>query len=1385
MAISYLGKATQDVFTVGANQQAIVDGRDGIDTIYITRNQTVHSVNATQDTTQGIVFDAGVTLQSVTVETIPGTEIVTSRYVTINDGVNVEVSADTTFQIGGTSYADINELKAFVDANPDYVVTGNEDATPAPEFTVTSDVAAVDEGSAVAFSISNAEADKDYAYSIDGDVSAADIAEAKMGTFTTDANGEATVTVNATADTTTESAEDMIFNVVGESASATVTVNDTSQTPAPEPSPAFDLTFDAVTEIPYTTATNVATNVVVGENDGASVAGSNLVIDTGSTGVINFDAAVVSRNADFLSIDGKVVAETDSADIEDYAADDITFTSAATAADVKALIEAAQLDSADAGTDDDVTFTLTKDGVTTAEQTVEVNVSTDADLAISDLDNDDSLVTFDAAPTAIDTDTAAAINTAAAAVDVDGATMTVEIVSGIDTGKDSLLLESNNIKVVGGYIFEGESNGTISDNNTDVYIGMVTGHNEQTGQMQITLNANASEASINNLLGATKFDADDTDGADGERSIKVTYENQGISTSSTASVFVSSTVTPLTADTDTLDTSPSGNAVDVFGASTDTAAFLQSADSINAGDGTDFLFATLDGSDVAATLTNVNNITINDVLTSAVTFDAANVTGADKITVTDAHANLTIDNLTDSGISTIYAADVTGPGALTVNSDSATTMTVTGTKNADAFTMSDGSGTVTLNGGAGADTFAMNATLTSGDTIDGGLAADDLTAALVNNATIAASITAVETITLDPVAATATTSTFDMANASGTTTIAFANTGNAGDVITLDNVKQETTTVNGTGLLGDLNVNFAALSDTNVDAAVTVTAGLGANVIDLKDTLTGTAAQTADANNGVVGVAAVNGDTITGHATGTENVIADITHDITFGTANNAGQVKLTNVDTLTLTVALENEGNEAYAQAQIDADNTNVSTENVTAAQTDDKTLSITGNLVDSGVTDIVLDGGAAGEIVETATVQAITDDSENMTVDAAALGSSLVFAASLVDGASNSTAATLDITGTANTDDVLDLSVDNSSVGAGTKLVSTGVETINVTATDSSAALDVAEVADGTIYVQAGNVTSITDTNVNVDASANTFATTVNVEAANTAGVQITAGKGDDTLTGADGDDTFIMGANLTDADTIDGGAGTGDSLTATIAGLTATTGALAITNVENIHLTTETSASTLDLSGLSVATGQAEGVNVKIDGDQNTTITNFNDDIHGVDFSDIGAGVNMSIDAADLTSFDGEDVAGVQQGVRIDLADNVSRDFVKLVGDADANLTDNKVAQDMSFKIIVDNFGDGGAQGAAGLLADRLDFSGLVAEDGLDTTGNTGIALSSTNWDTYIKTTVGDVDGDGINDTTLSFDLGVEGSGGDVTGTMTLLGTTAVSEDHFLFA
>jgi hypothetical protein len=70
---------------------------------------------------------------------------------------------------------------------------------------------------------------------------------------------------------------------------------------------------------------------------------------------------------------------------------------------------------------------------------------------------------------------------------------------------------------------------------------------------------------------------------------------------------------------------------------------------------------------------------------------------------------------------------------------------------------------------------------------------------------------------------------------------------------------------------------------------------------------------------------------------------------------------------------------------------------------------------------------------------------------------------------------------------------------------------------------------------------------------------------------------------LTGKD--DTIAFGANLNNKDTVDGGAGDKDTLTATINGLTATTGKLTIANVENIGFTTG-GDNTLDLSGVTGA-------------------------------------------------------------------------------------------------------------------------------------------------------------------------------------------------------
>ncbi|MGZ5051290.1 MAG: beta strand repeat-containing protein [Methylobacter sp.] len=83
------------------------------------------------------------------------------------------------------------------------------------------------------------------------------------------------------------------------------------------------------------------------------------------------------------------------------------------------------------------------------------------------------------------------------------------------------------------------------------------------------------------------------------------------------------------------------------------------------------------------------------------------------------------------------------------------------------------------------------------------------------------------------------------------------------------------------------------------------------------------------------------------------------------------------------------------------------------------------------------------------------------------------------------------------------------------------------------------------------------------------------------------IYGGGGNDTISAGSGNDTIVMGTNqLNNSDSIDGGAGTNDVLTATFTtGLTATTGALKIANVENIGLTVS-AASTIDATNITGA-------------------------------------------------------------------------------------------------------------------------------------------------------------------------------------------------------
>lgn len=107
-------------------------------------------------------------------------------------------------------------------------------------------------------------------------------------------------------------------------------------------------------------------------------------------------------------------------------------------------------------------------------------------------------------------------------------------------------------------------------------------------------------------------------------------------------------------------------------------------------------------------------------------------------------------------------------------------------------------------------------------------------------------------------------------------------------------------------------------------------------------------------------------------------------------------------------------------------------------------------------------------------------------------------------------------------------------------------------------------------------------------------------------TADLAVTLAAGDVSLSGGSGDDTFTFAATLNNKDTVVGGANslstTEDLLTATVTGLTATTGALNVSGVERLNLT---NAGTAVIDATKV-TGASEIAIVENAGAVSTTIS-----------------------------------------------------------------------------------------------------------------------------------------------------------------------------------
>ncbi len=590
-------------------------------------------------------------------------------------------------------------------------------------------------------------------------------------------------------------------------------------------------------------------------------------------------------------------------------------------------------------------------------------------------------------------------------------------------------------------------------------------------------------------------------------------------------------------------------------------------------------------------------------VTGTVTIPAGSTTGTFTVTPTADGVNEGLEGfkvtLFDSGLNSILTSSVIAivdaappPSSLTFTLTTASDLFTGGVVN-DVFNASLSSGGSALNsgdildGGTGTDTLSVTSTLASSTTVSGvtttgieilnvqnldsdasraltidatnftGLTninsnsstADvtvnnlkNIVSASLNNSASGADLTL--TYQTSVVSGTADAATIGVNNVASSTitsngieTITISSTGTKSTVNLVDD-KLKTLVVTGDKdlTLSNNNMFDAAGSASTSVQTVNASAFTGALTLDLSGKASAPyVSVTGGSGNDKVTIHTLSKNSTIDGGAGTSDVLV-VSDTITAGT------------DTFTNVKGIE------ILQLGKDASQTLTSTNGVTTfrfgvAQTASKTFDVA-----SGVTIDLYDTASNAATVNVTNAATQTTDSLNVIVGRAGSGTGTVDAGTIT--ASN--IETLSINSIGNGDQNT-LSVTDAAVKT---LTITGSKTLALT-TGGAALTKV----DASAFTGSFN-----GTNVTLAAGATVLG--------GTAADTIKASSGKDSISGGAGNDTITFAGNLNNDDTVDGGAGTADVLTADIGGLTATTGKLNVTGVETLTLAAA-SAATIDAS------------------------------------------------------------------------------------------------------------------------------------------------------------------------------------------------------------
>jgi Ca2+-binding RTX toxin-like protein len=542
----------------------------------------------------------------------------------------------------------------------------------------------------------------------------------------------------------------------------------------------------------------------------------------------------------------------------------------------------------------------------------------------------------------------------------------------------------------------------------------------------------------------------------------------------------------LTAGTNNF-TGTSGNDTFDAGLSSTSLQTLNSGDRLDGGNGTDELFAVVNGSVAPAAMTSIEDITAT-VVTAASTLDFANATGITSVSLAGS----------------TFAPTLAGV---------ATTVAVTLRDSAVAHT-------ITYSGVTGsADSATVNVSNMSQAT------------------GVATTIAGVETLTLNATSSDATLGTLTSAN----TTHLVATGSKALNIV--DNLGSTVLTVDASANTGGVNVDFSGTNmtvtggagndDFSFEAAgtVTVAGGAGNDTIRFDGTGTFTTADTVDGGDGV--------DTL--RSTSAELVTASAATPTTY---------RVTNVERITVDDAVANGAAITVSNISTTADRLTLSAANAGAAtfnfnagantlvNTDATVGAITVDAAGTATTDSLTITHAGASAVNSLNGQALTStDFETVTINTTATGA----AGAQTVGAISVTASTggtpaLVITGSNQLTTGVITNTAGSINASGMTASTTGL--IMVTGQNTASTITGSSV-DDTLF--GAITTAISQT---IDGGAGNDAITAgagNDVITGGAGIDtINGGAGNDNINGGAGNDRVVISAdaNLTSADTVAGG-------------------------------------------------------------------------------------------------------------------------------------------------------------------------------------------------------------------------------------------------------